>query len=433
MLDLTKKKIGFISLGCDKNRVDLEKMIFKIKSAGLEIVNEPSCANIIIVNTCAFLESARREAIENILEMAPFKSVNLEKLIVTGCLNELKYPDLAQSLPEVDAFINVKDNDQIVQLIAKLYGVENFTFDIKDGRILTTASHYAFLKISEGCNNFCTYCLIPFIRGRYSSFDIEQLVTEAKQLALSGVKELLLVAQDVTKYGIDLYGKKSLVELIKRLSHISNIEWIRLMYCYPEEIDDDLIAEIRDNPKVVKYLDIPLQHVSDKILKQMNRRSSHKKIEELFEKIKLNIPNIVLRTTFILGFPGEDDCDIEILTNFLKKHRLQNVGFFKYSREVGTRSFDFDNQVSQKEKARRLKLVSSVQYRVMQEILASQIGQTYDVISDENQGNFAIGRYFGQAPMIDNVIKINENLPVGQLFKIKIINKKQYDLQGEKL
>ena len=340
--NILNKKVGFISLGCDKNRVDLENMIFQIKSAGFEIVNKPQEANIILINTCAFLESARRESIENILEMSQYKSNKLEKLIVTGCINELNYEDLQSSLPEVDAFVKIKDNDKIVQIICDLYKT-NLNVKNLHGRVITTPNHYAYLKISEGCNNFCTYCLIPYIRGRYKSIPIDILVNETKNLANQGVKEIILVAQDITKYGIDIYGKKSLVKLIREISKINKIEWIRLLYCYPEEVDDDLILEIKNNDKVVKYLDIPLQHISNKILKAMNRRSTKEDIEQLFNKLKKNIPNIVLRTTFILGFPGETDQDFNEILDFIKIHKINNVGFFKYSREEGTVAYNLSN------------------------------------------------------------------------------------------
>ncbi|MBQ7352107.1 MAG: 30S ribosomal protein S12 methylthiotransferase RimO [Clostridia bacterium] len=431
--EIKKKRIGFISLGCDKNRVDLEKMIFNLKSFGFAIENNPENAEIIIVNTCAFLESARAEAIENIIEMAEYKnSAKLEKLIVTGCINELGYSDLKESLPEVDDFVNIKDNEQIVNRICKLYNVNSQYHNLND-RVLTTPNHYAYIKISEGCNNFCSYCLIPYIRGRYKSTPIEDIILEANYLAQKGVKELILVAQDVTKYGIDLYGKKRLVDLIRELSKIEQISWIRLMYCYPEEIDDDLIAEIANNPKVMKYMDIPLQHVSTNILKMMNRRSDYNSICTLFRKIKNQIPNIIIRTTFILGFPGETEEDINILHNFLEEFKLYNVGFFKYSREEGTRSFNFDNQVDEKEKQLRLDKLSQVQFEIMNNLNTEFIGNVFDVIIDEAYTDYSIGRFYGQAPQIDSIIYINEKLDIGKIYKIKITNKSDYDLEGEKL
>lgn len=431
--ELKKKKVGFISLGCDKNRVDLERIIFNISNFGMSIVNDPAQANIIIVNTCSFLESARLEAIENIIEMSHNKiNNNLEKLIVTGCLNEQGYNDLDESLPEVDAFVRVQDNKNILQTIADLYHIE---LDCKytNDRLLTTPKHYAYLKISEGCNNFCTYCLIPYIRGRFTSTPIEELVSEARALAQRGVKELIIVAQDVTKYGIDIYKKKMLVPLLQEISKIDGIQWIRLLYCYPEEIDDDLIEEIRVNDKIVKYLDIPLQHVSDKILKSMNRRSNYDRICQLFHKLKEEIPNIALRTTFILGFPGEQEEDVNVLENFLKEFQLSNVGFFTYSREEGTKAYDLPNQIPMEIKESRLNRLSSIQYDIVQKNHSKLIGKNVDVIIDSVSNGYSIGRYYGQCPDIDTVIIINENLIVGNIYKIKITKKSDYDLEGEKL
>jgi ribosomal protein S12 methylthiotransferase len=431
--ELKNKKVGFVSLGCDKNRVDLEKMIFNLSNFGMKLVNDPSIADIIIVNTCAFLESARAEAIENILDMAEFKhSTNLEKLIVTGCLNELNYPDLAESLPEVDLFVNIKDNDNIVQHIAKLYNLD-LEYRCIDDRIITNEPHYSYLKIAEGCNNFCTYCLIPYIRGRFRSEPIEKLVNEAKNLAKKGVKELILVAQDVTKYGIDIYGKKSLVPLIRELSKIDEIKWIRLLYCYPEEIDDELIHEIRDNDKVLKYLDIPLQHVSTSILKSMNRRSNYDSIIQLFDKLYKEIPSIAIRTTFIIGFPGETEKDVDLIAEFLNKYKLVNVGFFAYSREEGTKAYNLDNQIDENTKLERVDKLAQIQYDIVQFNNNSYIGTETEVIVDSVQDGYSICRNFRQTANIDTVIYVNEELNEGQFYNIKITNKLDYDLEGEKL
>lgn len=430
--EILKKKVGFISLGCDKNRVDLERMIFNIKSAGFTIVNDPKLANIIIINTCSFLESSRLESIENIIEMSTFKTQNLEKLIVTGCLNELNYSDLNSSMPEVDAFVNIKDNESIVDLIFNLYKC-NYHQDFVEGRVLTTPKHFAYIKISEGCNNFCSYCLIPYIRGRYKSRTIEDIENEAKALASSGVKELIIVAQDVTKYGEDLYQKKMLTLLLQKLSQIDGIQWIRLLYCYPEEIDDDLIAEIKNNPKIVKYLDIPLQHISNNVLKQMNRKSTKEKIYKLFDKLRKRIPNIVLRTTFILGFPNEKESDFDEIIKFLKTYKIDNVGFFKYSREEGTRAYNFENQIDEKTKDDRLQIASQIQFEIQDKIHEKFIGETFNVIIDEVYDSYSVGRYYGQCPQIDGIVLINEVLNIGDFYKIKIIKKLDYDLIGERV
>ncbi len=430
--EFLKKKVGFISLGCDKNRVDLEKMIYAISSTGMQIVTDPKEANIIIINTCSFLESSRLESIESIVEMGGFKGKNLEKLIVTGCLNELGYKDLKESMPEVDAFIRLKDNDSIVQLIASLYDLK-YEKPCDFNRVLTTSSHYSYIKISDGCNNFCSYCLIPYIRGRYQSYPMEDLIKEATTLVGNGVKELILVAQDVTKYGVDIYGKKQLVTLIRKLSNINGIERIRLLYCYPEEIDDDLISEIKNNDKVMKYLDIPLQHVSDSILKSMNRRSNKASIYELFHKLKTEIPDIVIRSTFIVGFPGETDENFNEIINFLREFRLENVGFFKYSREEGTRSYSFENQIDESIKQQRLDKIYEIQYEIQSQLHTDLIGKVFDVLIDDAYDDYSVGRYYGQAPDIDGLVIIKEKLNIGQTYKIKITQNLGYDLEGERL
>ena len=431
--ELKKKKVGFISLGCDKNRVDLEKIMFNLSNFGMTIVNDSNEAEIIIVNTCAFLESARLEAIENIIEMSELKTRSkLEKLIVTGCLNELNYSDLKDSLPEVDAFINVKDNENIVQILCSLYNIKS-SYTYLNNRILTTPNHYAYLKISEGCNNFCTYCLIPYIRGRYKSIPMESLLVEAETLSTKGVKEIILVAQDVTKYGIDLYGEKRLVELLQNLSKIEAIEHIRLLYCYPEEIDDRLIEEIKTNDKILKYLDIPLQHVSTSILKSMNRRSDYNSICNLFNKLQNEIPNIVLRTTFIVGFPGETEEDIDMIEIFLKSFKLNNVGFFTYSREEGTKAYDFKNQIDEETKQNRLNRLSQIQYDIVSNKNKNLLDKIVDVVIDECYDTYSIGRYYGQCPQIDSIIYINEPIEIGKTIKLKITNILDYDLEGERL
>lgn len=434
-IDLLKSKtIGFISLGCDKNRVDLEKIIYKCKNFGFTVVSNPKDANIIVVNTCSFIESARKESIETILEMANYKSFNTEKLIVTGCINEMNYIDLEDSLPEVDLFLSIKENDNIVNKIASLYNTDT-KFVCEDySRVLTTPKHYAYLKIADGCNNFCTYCTIPYIRGRFKSVPIEDLMTEATALVENGATELILVAQDVTKYGTDIYNKKSLVRLIQELSKLSKLKWIRLLYCYPEQVDDDLISEIKNNPKVCKYIDMPLQHISDNILKKMNRKSSKQYILDLISKLRFEIPNIVIRSTFILGFPGETNEDFEELCDFIKEYKLDNVGFFTYSREEGTPAYNFENQVPETTKKSRLKTISSLQYDVVRELHSNMLNKTFEVVVDNKNSKCAICRYQGQCPDVDSVIFINnhDDLLIGNYYQITIKELKNYDFKGEK-
>lgn len=437
--NILNKRIAFISLGCDKNRVDLENIISLVKNAGFKTTQNLAEANVIIINTCSFIESARRESIETILNMANLKQSKCEKIIVTGCLNEMNYSDLNSSLPEVDSFLRVADNKNIIKTIYNLYGVpySETTINCNFNRVLTTPNHYAYLKISEGCNNFCSYCTIPFIRGRFVSTPMEQLIYEAQELAKLGVKELILVGQDVTKYGVDIYGKQSITTLIKNLSKIEGIKWIRLLYCYPELVDDELINEIKNNSKVVKYIDLPLQHINNNILKLMNRKTSTQKILEVIKKLKTQIPNISIRSTFILGFPGETKENFEELLNFLKNEKLTNVGFFAYSREEGTRAYNFENQVSTKTKNSRVKKAYEVQRIIAENNNLNLLNSVLDVIIDEMENNYFVGRAYLSAPDVDPVVYIQVNnknknkIKIGNIVPIKITKVLDYDLEGE--
>lgn len=433
--ELLNKKIGFISLGCDKNRVDLEKIIALVKNAGFSTVDDVKDASIVIINTCSFIESARKESVDVILNTINYKAKHCEKIIVTGCLNQMNYTDLESSLPEVDYFLKVADNDKIVNIIYGLYGLElkesaNYC---NTDRVLSTPHHFAYLKISEGCNNFCSYCTIPYIRGRFVSTPMEQLINEATSLAQAGVKELILVGQDVTKYGFDLYGKNSLVKLIQELSKIDGIKWIRLLYCYPELVDDELIAEMKNNDKIVKYIDLPIQHINSDILKSMNRRTDKNKILEVIHKLKTQIPNIAIRTTFILGFPGESQQQFEEVIKFLKDEKLTNVGFFAYSREEGTRAYSFPNQVPTRTKNARVKKAYLTQQLIVNSNNKDLLNKTFDVIIDELENDIFIGRTYMSAPEVDTVVYMPalKNVKVGDIVKVKITNIIDYDLEGE--
>ena len=437
--ELLQKNIAFISLGCDKNRVDLENIIGQINAVGFNItpINQ---AHIVIINTCSFILDARKESIQNILEMCELKNnKSIEKIIVTGCLNEMGFTDLETSMPEVDAFVRIGDNDKIVNIIANLYNTlipEEFSLLLKNNyRVLSTPNHYAYLKIADGCNNFCSYCTIPFIRGRYKSEKIEKLVAEAKTLVDGGVKEIILVAQDVTRYGEDLYGKKTLVELIQKLSKIKDLKWIRLLYCYPKQITDELISEIANNKKVCKYIDIPFQHIDNEILKNMNRKETQEEIEELLVKLRTNIPNISIRSTFILGFPGETDNQFQNLCNFVSKYKLNNVGFFKYSREEGTRAGKMSDQIPERTKTKRLKNISTLQYECVQANSFKEIGHEYEVVVDSINNDYALCRSEYLCPDVDGLIFVKHNnlMKVGEFYKIKITKVKDYDLIGELL
>ena len=430
--------IGFISLGCEKNRVDFEKMIGLIKYAGYKIESNENLADVIIINTCSFIKIAREESVQNILISAQLKQKHLKKLIVTGCLTNMGYTDLEQSLPEVDKFVSLHDNDKIVGILDEILNINkaecpNITIP-QFSRVISTPSHYAYLKISEGCDNFCSYCKIPYIRGRYRSYNIKDLIFEANNLAENGVKELILVGQDVTKYGADFKDGTTLVTLIKELSKIEKINKIRLLYCYPELITNDLIDEIRNNNKVCKYIDIPLQHVSNNILKLMNRKSRKEAIEDLFKNLFTKIPDIAIRTTFIIGFPGETEQDFAELCDFVKNNKLKNVGFFKYSREEGTPAYSFKNQVLEQTKSKRLKAISKIQYFNVLEQNKSLINKTLNnVIIDRFEGNFAIGRAEFQCPDVDGIIKIKRTpkIEIGKYYNVLITKSSEYDLEGE--
>lgn len=437
--NILNKKIAFISLGCDKNRVDLENIMATIKFAGFKITQKLEDANVIIINTCSFIESARKESIETILSTANLKEVNCEKIIVTGCLNQMNYSDLETSLPEVDCFVKIADNTNIVKTIYDCYNVpyEKTVYNCNLGRVLTTPNHYAYLKISEGCNNFCSYCTIPFIRGRFFSTPIELLVNEAKNLAKLGVKELILVGQDVTKYGYDLYGEYALTKLIRELSKIEEIKWIRILYCYPELVTTELISEIKTNNKVVKYVDLPVQHINSNILKQMNRKTDKNKVLEVIHNLKKEIPEIAIRSTFILGFPGETDKEFNEVLNFLEEEKLTNVGFFAYSREEGTLAYKFTNQVNANTKKARVKKAYLTQQKVVEYNNNSFVNSVLDVIIDEEEDNYFVGRSYLSAPEVDPVIFIQKNnnninkIKIGDIVKIKITQVSGYDLEGE--
>jgi len=439
-----KTKVGVISLGCDKNRIDTEVMLANLAKGGYQITNDQNDADVLIVNTCAFLQSSREEAIDTILEMAHLKEDGGKKLIVTGCLGQKFGEEVFEGFPEVDAVIGTNDYDKICEIVdGVVAGDRNLYTNCNDAltfgdRILTTQSHVAYLKTSDGCNNFCTYCLIPYIRGRFRSVPMEQIVEHAKQLADGGVRELILVAQDTTRYGKDLYGEIRLVELLKQLSAIENIHWIRLLYCYPELMDDKLIEEIASNPKIVKYVDIPLQHVDDTILRKMNRRSNYASICKLFEKLAKK--GIQIRSTFICGFPGETKESVQLICDFLQKFKLRNIGFFAYSREEGTKSYAFEGHLPKRTKERYVAKCYKVQQGVVNELNTSDVGKVYECVveslQEERDGQyFYMGRTFFMAPEIDGNILIisNEELPIGSFCDVKITNALEYDLIGEKL
>ena len=437
MTDFSKKKFGIISLGCDKNRVDTEKLLSIIRGRGYEITDDISAAHIIIVNTCAFLNESRKEAIETVLECSAYKSQNLEKLVVTGCLPQKYVTETFPELIEADLFLGVNDYENFFAGLEKAYGGERVNF-VNSGnggcnidRVITTPSHFAYLKISDGCNNHCTYCLIPKIRGSYRSYPMEELIKEAE--GLGDISELILVAQDVTRYGIDLYGQKKLKEILQKLTALVNINSVRLLYCYPDMLDDELIAEIRDNPKIIKYLDIPLQHSEDRILKLMNRPGSRAEYLALIEKLRANIPDIAIRSTFIAGFPSETEEEFEGLSNFLKQARLDNCGFFAYSREPDTAAYKLKGQINYFVKKSRVNKLYKVQQQISTEKMNGLVGKKLRVLCDgiDYDNNCFVGRAYFQAPDIDGKVYFNAHSAAqGEYIDVIVESTDGYDLFG---
>lgn len=425
------KNIALISLGCDKNRVDAENMLYYLCGKDLVVTNDYSQADAIIVNTCAFIESARKESIDTILEMAEYKKHNCRKLIVTGCLPEKYRAELTRSLPEVDAFLGVNEYEKICNVLSESENEPCMPCEYK--RVLTTPAHYAYLKISDGCNNHCTFCTIPSIRGKYKSRTVESLVEETNRLVDLGVKELILVAQDVTNYGKDLYGEISLVKLLSELEK-TDVKYIRLMYCYPELVTDELIDYIATSEKVLKYMDIPLQHVDDAVLKRMGRRSSYNSICELFDKLKKRIPGITIRTTMMVGFPGETEEQFEKLYEFIKVYKPDHLGVFAYSKEPGTPSYKMDGHLPKKVKMQRVNKLGKLALLNNEEKNRALIGKTVDVIYEDidYDRNVFVGRMLSDAPNVDSTVYFTGKFAdIGCVYKVKITSYNQYDLNGE--
>ena len=438
---MSKFKVGMVSLGCDKNRVDSELILGSINKF-YEITNNPKEAEIIIINTCGFIESAKQESIDTILEMAEYKNTHKCKMIIaTGCLTQRYGDELLELIPEIDILMGVNDymklHKLIVDFIKTEQRVSSTTYKdegVNEGeRILTTNSHTAYLRIAEGCNNFCTYCIIPKIRGKFRSRSKESILAEATSLVNQGVKEIILIAQDLTNYGEDLYGKNELHVLINEISNIKGLEWIRLLYCYPEEITDELIEVIANNPKVMKYLDLPIQHISNNILKMMARKTNKETIIGKINLLREKVPGITLRTSLIVGFPGETEEDFNELCRFLKNYKLDNVGVFTYSQEEGTSAAKLPNQVDEDVKIKRKEKLMNIQRGIVKDLNKLKIGNIYDTIIDGSTGEYYIGRNYEMAPEIDGLIYITKGkvLKKGDIIKVKITNIMEYDLVGD--
>lgn len=436
-------KIGFISLGCSKNLVDTEVMLHKLHSAGFEITAEESDAEIIIINTCGFIESAKREAIDNILDAASLKEWGKCKhIIATGCLVERYGEEVMNELPELDAIIGVGSLDDIVPACEAVMRGEKFvslkdknTSPLGGDRIITTEEHTAYLKIAEGCDNLCTYCAIPIIRGKFRSRSIEDIVSEARELEAMGVKELNLIAQDTTRYGLDIYGEYSLARLVRAICDGTSIPWIRLLYCYPDKITDELIAELRDNPRLLKYMDIPIQHINDRILKRMNRHGGTALIKETVEKLRREVPGIVLRSTAMVGFPGESEEEFSELCEYIKEAKFDRFGAFTYSAEEGTAAAELDGQIDEQIKQDRYDILMQTQLTVTEEQNAAKVGSTLTVLCDgfDTVAEIYYGRSYADAPDVDGKVyfKSKSRVNSGDFVSVRIDEALDYDLVGE--
>ena len=434
--ELKNKVISAISLGCDKNKVDLEKMLGRLKEYGFHICENIEDANIVIVNTCAFIQDAQAESIMNIIEVEDLKKKGiLEKVIVSGCLPERNYEEIKENFPMIDAFIRLRENENICQVIENLYDVDDHKVIKKYERVLTNCPTYAYLKIADGCTNVCSFCTIPRIRGRYVSYPMDKLIDEAKNLVSRGVKEIILVAQDTTRYGEDLYKENKLIELCEKLSKIKELKWIRIHYAYPEKVTKELLDFIVKNPKMCKYLDIPLQHIDNDILVSMRRKHDESETRQLVELIKTDYPEIALRTTFIVGYPGETRKQFKKLCNFVKETKFEYAGFFPYSREPNTVSYFLKKQRSNFTKKLRTKKISKLQHNIALDYAKNHIGQKVNVLVDyfdEMSGEFC-GHSEKASPSLDFGVRFvdNGNVKTGEISSVEITDFDGTDFRGE--
>lgn len=455
------KNVLFVSLGCDKNLVDSEKMLGLLNEAGYRVAQEESEADAIVVNTCCFIHDAKEESVETILEMAEWKKKGrLKALIVTGCMAQRYQDEIQQEIPEVDAVIGTTGYTEIVPILDEILpeaeasqeeaaveepkeksfvnccpSIDLLPASLADKRVVTTGGYTAYLKIAEGCNKRCTYCIIPYIRGHYRSFPMEDLLEEARKLAEGGVKELILIAQETTVYGMDCYGRKALPELLTKLCEIEGIEWIRILYCYPEEITDELIAVMKKEKKICHYLDIPIQHSEDTILKRMGRRTNRAELVSLVEKLRKEIPDIVLRTTLITGFPGETEEEFKNMVDFVDSMEFDRLGVFPYSAEEGTKAAEMDGQITEEVKESRRDEIMALQQEISADKAASRIDDEMSVLIEGYlyEDDIYIGRTYMDAPKVDgNVfVRAEEELISGDIVPVRITGANEYDLMGD--
>lgn len=430
--------VGFVSLGCSKNLVDTEMTIGLFRKNNFKIVNNPEDADIIVVNTCGFIESAKEEAINTLLEMAEYKKKKCKYLIAMGCLVQRYKEDLEKSMPEVDLFIKYKEYETIWEQIENLVGKQESGkmcgLEFSD-RVVSTGKNFAYLRIAEGCSNRCTYCAIPYIRGKFMSRTMEDILNEANELVKNGYKELIVIAQDTSKYGIDIYGEPKLAELLEKLAKIDGVKWIRFLYTYPESITDELIKVVKENDNICKYFDIPIQHISNSVLKRMNRKSNEESIRNVITKIRKEIPDVVIRTTVMVGFPGETNEDFNELYEFIKWAKFERLGAFSYSKEDGTPAEKLDGQIHPMTKKSRYNKIMKLQQQISDEIMKNQIGKTFEVLLENESfdGKYYIGRSKNEVPDIDGVIYVKKSQDelLDKFVNVKIVESRDYDLIGE--
>lgn len=442
------KNVLFISLGCDKNLVDSEKMLGLLTEKGYTMVEEEKDADAIVVNTCCFIHDAKEESIETILEMASWKEKGKCKaLVAAGCLAQRYQEEIREEIPEVDAIVGTTGYTEIVKILDELLegegeetltccpSIDRLPASLSDKRVVTTGGYTAYLKIAEGCNKFCTYCIIPHIRGRYRSFPMEDLLDEAERLVKNGVRELILVAQETTVYGVDCYGRKALPELLKKLCQIDGLDWIRLLYCYPEEITDELIQVMKEEKKICHYLDIPIQHSEDSILKRMGRRTNREELVALINKLRREIPDIVLRTTLITGFPGETEEEFARMVDFVEKMKFNRLGVFTYSTEEGTKAAVMEEQVPEEVKEQRRDRIMELQQEISAQTASRMVGEKMSVLIEGYlyEEDIYIGRTYMDAPKVDgNVfVRAEEEMISGDIVPVYITGASEYDLMGD--
>ncbi len=438
-----KKKIGMISLGCPKNQVDAEVMLAKLKEAGYEISNQVEGSDLVVVNTCGFIDDAKKEAIEAILSVAELKKENkVGSLVVTGCLAQRYKDEVLLEMPEIDGIVGIGKNGDIVEVVDKVLGGSHvcefpseYCLPMNGDRLLSTPSYRAYLKIAEGCSNRCAYCAIPYIRGNFRSREMEDILEEAKSLAEGGTKEIVVIAQDITKYGIDNYKELKLAELLREMCKIDGIEWIRLLYCYPDSLTDELIETIATEDKICNYIDLPLQHADKDVLKRMNRKGTGEEYLELIKKLRARIPDVVVRTTFITGFPGETEENFEVLSQFVEDAQFDRLGCFAYSPEEGTPAAVMDGQLDEEVKNHRAELIMQQQYEIFSKKQEAKIGKTYKAIVDgyDETDMLYYGRTYMDCAEIDSrvILSTEDELTEGQFVTIKIIGTDDVDLVAE--